>query len=106
MSYPWYEQVSPNTPLMQGDLLHECPIVRWDDPNPEGQLGHGLQDLLIAEAVDCVVMSQACDLEQGHIRNVILCPNLHDFGVQASLANRAEVSEAEPHREELGPFLG
>ena len=24
--------------------------------------------------VDCIVMSQACDLEQGHLRDVILCP--------------------------------
>jgi hypothetical protein len=73
MSFAWYEQVPHNTTISQGDLLRDCPVIGWSDDlrrqaeSPEQLLGE-------AESVDCIVMSQACDLEQGHLRNVIACP--------------------------------
>jgi hypothetical protein len=75
MPYHWYEEVASDVPLTQGDLLRGCPVARWDgEATPEQFEGENPQGMLIAEAVDCIVMSQACDLEYGHIREVILCP--------------------------------
>jgi hypothetical protein len=84
---------------MQGDLLRDCPVVRWsDDPESEQQQTQNLQQLLVGEAVDCIVMSQACDLEHGHVRNVILCPTyglteykpLWQLAMEASKQNPTE----------------
>jgi hypothetical protein len=73
--------------LVQGDLLHECPVVRWsDDPQSEQQQGHDLQQLLVGEAVDCIVMSQACDLEHTVTFGTLYCvrridsPSTNRFG--------------------------
>jgi hypothetical protein len=75
MPYAWFEEVAATAPLTQGDLLCNCPALRWSyEPRPESQHTEDLQQLLVAEAADCIVMSQACDLEQGHLRDVILCP--------------------------------
>jgi hypothetical protein len=75
MPFDWYQEVAPEVPLTQGDLLRGCPIMRWDvEATPEQFEGDNPQEMLVAEEVDCIVMSQACDLEHGHIREVILCP--------------------------------
>jgi len=98
MPYAWYEEVPATASLSQGDLLCECPVVAWsDDPSRQSE---PLEQLLVAETVDCVVMSQACDLEHGHIRNVIACPmyTLSDYkplwkqAVEASKQNPTEKS--------------
>jgi hypothetical protein len=106
MPYPWYEQVAANAPLMQGDLLRECPVVRWsDDPQTESRPSQNLEQLLIAEAVDCIVMSQACDLEHGHLRNVILCPT-YTLSEYKPLWQRAmESSKQNPTEKNWARFL-
>jgi hypothetical protein len=98
MPYAWYEEVPPTELLGQGDLLCECPVVRWSDE--PGHQAQALQQSLVGEVVDCIVMSQACDLEQGHVRNVILCPvytvaeyrPLWQIAMEASHQNPSEKS--------------
>ncbi len=78
--YPWWEEVDPNAPLMQGDLIEACPVAVF---NPElrfneaddfeallGTLQHGVG----ITTIRTIVMTQACDLEQRKVRNAILCP--------------------------------
>ena len=78
MPIDWYEEVAHNQPITQGDIIFDCPVVGWK----EGELsvtGTELTETLRAHteaiAVDVVVMTQACDLEHGKVRNVILCPH-------------------------------
>ncbi len=78
MPTDWYEEVSHDTPLTQGDLIFDCPVVGWK----EGDLsltGNELTETLKAHteaiAADVVVMTQACDLEFEKVPNVILCPH-------------------------------
>lgn len=80
MTDPWYDVVKPGTPLTQGDIIKECPVLVWNakassDPANGGgsSLLERLQGLANAEAADVVVMTQACDLEQGNVSNVVLC---------------------------------
>ena len=79
MSDTWYEEVEGATKLMQGDLILNCPLVAWKAVPPQLS-GSGETELLrgMTEAIqaDTVVMTQACDLEQGKVQNVVLCPHL------------------------------
>lgn len=68
--YEWYKLVDPDTELTQGDLIDNCPVLNWDSSTSEDLFTRAKQ-----EPVDCVVMSQACDLEQANVMQVILCPN-------------------------------
>ncbi len=79
MSNQWYEIVDPGKPLTQGDIIVNCPIVTWEAGN---LVLHGrLETEVLANAVtwivaDVVVMTQACDLEQNKVPNVILCSHI------------------------------
>ena len=79
MSSPWFEEVSASTSLMQGDLIFSCPVVTWKAAIPtlesinEQEILKAAIDIIQA---DVVVMTQACDLEQNHVRHVTLCPHI------------------------------
>ena len=79
MPEQWYEIVGPDTPLTQGDLIFNCPIVAWA-PGPVNLEGadesEALKGATSAIVADTVVMTQACDLEQSKVENVILCPHV------------------------------
>jgi len=80
MNELWYEVVGPDIRLSQGDVIPECPLLKWklDD------LGKGdpkTSDERLFKAAkgfkaDVVVMTQACDLEHDKVSDVVLCPCL------------------------------
>jgi hypothetical protein len=76
ISYPWYEDLKPDDPLSQGDLIRACPTLSYTDVDfREGQSAtQALEAAVVAQETDCIVMTQACDLEHDHVREVILCP--------------------------------
>lgn len=75
----WYEIVSSDTALTQGDLIFNCPILSWNPEKlnikgfNEEEILEGATDVILA---DVVVMTQACDLEHEKVLNVILCPHI------------------------------
>jgi hypothetical protein len=78
MSSVWYEVVNPGVGLTQGDIILECPLLRWAigdavDAEPESS-EERLYRSATAFKADVVVMTQACDLEQGKVADVVLCP--------------------------------
>lgn len=75
----WYEAVSASTKLTQGDIILDCPVIRWASKPVELKDGHEIQTLkssIEAVSADVVVITQACDLEQHKVTNVILCPHI------------------------------
>jgi hypothetical protein len=81
--YPWYDEIPPDEPLLQGDLIESCPVLAYD-PMPEVAVNQDLPNLLEAleaaagvQTVRVIVMTQACDLAERHVRHVILCPIYH-----------------------------
>jgi hypothetical protein len=66
--------------LTQGDLIFDCPVLTWKSGTPIGRDSSSesevLQNAVDAISVDVVVMTQACDLEQNRVENVILCPHV------------------------------
>lgn len=75
MAELWYELVKPDVPLMQGDLIVDCPLIGWKDQAVTHSTVEGLQQQAEAFSADVVIMTQACDLEQEKVKNVVLCPH-------------------------------
>jgi hypothetical protein len=79
MSENWYTRVDADTPLTQGDLISDCPLIGWDDRDvnvsgaDEAEVLKGVSKAIRA---DVVVMTQACDLENRKVANAILCPHV------------------------------
>ena len=86
MSDNWYRVVAAGTPITQGDIILGCPVMTW----AASELDLGNRDEIdvwkrVAAAVkfDVIVMTQACDLAQSRVENVILCPHtaLEDYRI-------------------------
>ena len=61
--YPWYDLISEDDEIQQGDLLEHCPVFKLPaDPDLDGtaKVVYVLRDL--------VVMSQSCDLVKGRAK--------------------------------------
>ena len=69
MSYPWYEVVKGDE-ISQGDIIMDCPVVIIP---PVGDVSEGIELEATMQTIDVIVMTQACDLEQGNVTDVILC---------------------------------
>ncbi len=67
--YPWYEIVSGDEKLHQGDFIYECPVVI----PPEKLDDKSVQDFKIIP-YNVVILSQSCDLEHKKINIVLVCP--------------------------------
>jgi hypothetical protein len=67
--YPWYVQLEADNELQQGDFIPDCPIVIPPERIVEG----GLEDIVV-EYIDTIVLSQSCDLVNGKIDIVLVCP--------------------------------
>ena len=80
MSEGWYEAVEPTSPLTQGDVVFDCPLLGWGSQglrSGESTQEHGaLEELVDAFREDVVIMTQACDLEHRKVENVVLCPHV------------------------------
>ncbi len=80
MSKGWYDTVAPSSPLTQGDVIFDCPLVGWENvglqSGASARVQGALEELVSAFREDVVVMTQACDLEHRKVENVVLCPHV------------------------------
>ncbi len=79
MNEPWYEIVNAGVELTQGDIILNCPVVRWASEPVDAETTldcQGLSTLVEAVEVDVIVITQGCDLENRKVNNVTLCPHL------------------------------
>jgi hypothetical protein len=78
MSNGWYEKVEPKIGITQGDIILDCPITGWKNDNSIELTGKEEDLLNVSRDIfleDVIVMTQACDLENNKVFNVILCPH-------------------------------
>ena len=76
MNNVWYAEVTADTKITQGDLVFDCPVLEWAGSVTQGALSKdGLKGLSEAVLSDVIVMTQACDLAQDKVDNVIVCPH-------------------------------
>ena len=76
MEYPWYEMLTYSEEIRQGDFLPNCPIfIPPTDLNVDTETG-SIQyfDNIKVRALNTVVVSQSCDLENGKLEIVLVCP--------------------------------
>ena len=78
MTNDWYEVIDASTELTQGDIILDCPVVRWASKPIEAETVKDFEILKSAVEVVLadVVITQACDLKQRKVENAILCPHL------------------------------
>ena len=99
MSDAWYDIVASDIPLTQGDLIFGCPLLTWQsnalrlEGTDESEV---LMDATTAIQADVVVMTQACDLEQEKVENVILCPHVDLDEYFAAWKNNMENAGQKP----------
>jgi hypothetical protein len=78
MTYVWYREVTSADSISQGDILEDLPVLTFRDEVAEAAdlevMKRGLQNAAGVRAVRAVVMTQACDIEQGKVRYLHLCP--------------------------------
>jgi hypothetical protein len=73
----WYKEVAASEKLTQGDIIEHCPLVAWRaeplqlEGKDEDEI---LRGMVSAVREDVITMTQACDLEQEKVSNVVLCP--------------------------------
>ena len=89
-NYPWYEIVDANGKLLQGDFINSCPVVI---PPSHIELGKVKVDVI---EYDVVIMSQSCDLVQGKLDLVLVCPvwPLSEFEKRSAFFKSREGKEA------------
>jgi len=96
MSDPWYQEVGP---LAQGDLVINCPVVTWTAPGAFAIVDDELSAETGVVARDVIVMTQACDLKQGKVTNVVLCPafplSTYRTGWQAAQIGKGQKGNAD-----------
>ena len=92
MKYPWYEVVKGDV-ISQGDIIMDCPVVIIP---PIGDISEGIELEATMQTIDVIVMTQACDLEQGNVTDVILC----------GLSNANEIKTKKGKTPDSGFFKG
>jgi len=87
--YPWYEVVSRDDDLMQGDFIRDCPVVI-----PPSEISDEIEVKIMNYNV--VVMSQSCDLVQRKLDLVLVCPiwPLSEFEKRSDFFKSREGKEA------------
>jgi len=78
MTYAWYREVTSADSITQGDILEDLPVLVFRDTVAAAedleQMKRALQGAAGVQHVRAVVMTQACDIENDHVRFVQLCP--------------------------------
>ena len=70
MEYPWYELKENCNEITQGDIIMQCPVPLI---RVESEIKAGNTIAADIEIIDGIILTQACDLANGKVDNVILC---------------------------------
>jgi hypothetical protein len=65
-SYPWYQSVENISPINQGDIIYDCPILI-----PPQTMSY--YDSIKFIEYDVIVISQSCDLENNKLNIIQVC---------------------------------
>jgi len=69
MNFPWYIDLRHDPEIQQGDFIKDCPIII-----PPHKIEEGQELDIRVELINSIVLSQSCDLVNGKIDLVLVCP--------------------------------
>lgn len=70
MDYPWYELIENSSEITQGDIVKNCPVPILADFTDD-QTGKTIKAEI--EYIDGIILTQACDIANDKVDNIILC---------------------------------
>lgn len=89
MRYEWYEEISNSDDLTQGDILLNCPVAIM---NKNSNIKSGQVDAEI-KYVDGIVLTQACDLKQKKVDNVLICSLISKTNTEEQMKSSGKNSD-------------
>lgn len=109
MNLPWYISVPADSPLDQGDIIFDCPVVSWKDEPiaiaENGEESGVLKSRVELSTADVVVMTQTCDLAEQKVHYVILCPHFDLAEYRKSWEDAERNRSQTPTDKSWGKFL-
>lgn len=69
MDYPWYSILKNDNEIQQGDLIPDCPIII-----PPHKIEEDKELDIRVDLMNAIVLSQTCDLVNGKVDLVLVCP--------------------------------
>ena len=79
MPTPWYRIADAVERIAQGEMIFDCPVVKWKVEETEMREEERAVEKLIenieGELSDVIIMTQDCDLENDKVLNITLCPH-------------------------------
>lgn len=70
MEYPWFELQENSADITQGDIIKGCPVPILKNFD----INEGAKNVKAEiEIIDGIVLTQACDVANNKVRNIILC---------------------------------
>lgn len=70
MKYPWFELQEDSTDITQGDIIKGCPVPILKEFNI---IEEGQNVKAEIATIDGIILTQACDIANKKIENIILC---------------------------------
>lgn len=75
MLYPWYETITNESPLEQGDIIQHCNLLVPDEDHYRAILAATETSKPISiKQITGIVLSQSCDIVNDKIESLIICP--------------------------------
>ena len=71
MDYPWYELLDNCSEITQGDIIKNCPVPRILSEIDDIQENQSIKTEI--SLIDGIVLTQACDIANNKVENVIMC---------------------------------
>jgi hypothetical protein len=95
-TYPWYT-VPTGREITQGDILFGCPILTPVLADQASVVSAGDRISGQIRLFDVVVMTQACDIDQNKVEDIILCPlaSLDEIAQRNDLESRDRLRRGE-----------
>jgi hypothetical protein len=75
VDYKWYDDVLPNSPIEQGDIVENCKIIVPNELHYQAILENKENEVALdIIEIDSIILSQSCDIQNEKIDSIIVCP--------------------------------
>lgn len=96
--YPWYQLVSGEEEIKQGDILEDCPVFQLPEDLAEITKDKNITAKVEWRTQDVIIMSQSCDMvkDRAKLTEILLCAvwKRSEFKKEDYLASNVGMEEA------------